>query len=296
MQMLWMVVGAFFFATMGVCIKYAAEHFNTAEIVLYRGLIGMVLMWALAAAQGVSLRTRLARMHAGRSTVGACAMGCSFYAITHIPLASATTLNTMSSLWMAVILMGAALWTWRPSSRVPRQPLNLPLVGAVAVGFAGVVLMLQPSFADDQMVPALVGLLSGLLSALAYIQVVALSKAGEPETRTVFYFNVACAVSGALAMWLWMGVSQWPSWSQAAWLLPMGLFAAAGQLCMTRAYTHARNSRGTLVVANLQYFGIVFASLYSLFLFGDALGWQGWVGMALVAASGMAATVLRAKQ
>lgn len=295
MQMLWMVVGAFFFATMGVCIKYAAEHFSTTEIVFYRGLIGMVLMWALAASQGITLRTSRAGMHAGRSIIGVIAMSCWFFAITHMPLASATTLNYMSSLWMAVILMSAAIWTWRPGSTTPRQPLNMPLVAAVAIGFAGVVLMLQPSFAQDQALPAAVGLMSGLLSAFAYIQVVALSKAGEPETRVVFYFNVACTVGGGMVM-LWQGMSVWPGWQAAAWLLPMGLFAAAGQLCMTRAYAHAKTPRGTLVVANLQYFGIVFASLYSLFLFGDQLGWQSWTGMALITACGIAATVLRARR
>lgn len=295
MQMLWMVVAAFFFATMGVCIKYAAEHFNTAEIVFYRGAIGMCLMWALAASQGITLRTRHPRMHAGRSIIGVIAMSCWFFAITQLPLASATTLNYMSSLWMAVILMGAALWTWRPGSTSARQPLNLPLVAAVGIGFAGVVLMLQPSFAQDQAFPASVGLLSGLLSAWAYIQVVALSKAGEPETRTVFYFNVACALGGGVFM-LWQGLSVWPGWQAAAWLLPMGLFAAGGQLCMTRAYAHAKTPRETLIAANLQYFGIVFASLYSLFLFGDALGWKSWTGMALITGCGIAATVLRARR
>ena len=44
MQVLWMVLAAFFFATMGVCIKFAAEHFNTAEVIFYRGLISMALL------------------------------------------------------------------------------------------------------------------------------------------------------------------------------------------------------------------------------------------------------------
>jgi S-adenosylmethionine uptake transporter len=60
---------------------------------------------------------------------------------------------------------------------------------------------------------------------------------------------------------------------------------------MTRAY-----SRGaTLLVANLQYSGIVFGGLYSLLLFDDHIPLVGWAGMALILASGVAATVLKAR-
>ncbi|MDH5205929.1 MAG: EamA/RhaT family transporter, partial [Hylemonella sp.] len=41
MQALWMVLGAFFFATMGVAVKYASDSFNTFELVFYRGLVSM---------------------------------------------------------------------------------------------------------------------------------------------------------------------------------------------------------------------------------------------------------------
>jgi S-adenosylmethionine uptake transporter len=48
-----------------------------------------------------------------------------------------------------------------------------------------------------------------------------------------------------------------------------------------------------MVVANLQYSGIVFAALYSLTIFGDQLPLMGWLGMALIIVSGIVATVLR---
>lgn len=87
-----------------------------------------------------------------------------------------------------------------------------------------------------------------------------------------------------------VGVSPW-EWQHALWLLPLGLLACGGQLCMTRAY-----GRGaTLVVASLQYSGVVFGALYSLLLFGDSISAAGWLGMALIVASGLAATVLRSR-
>ena len=161
----------------------------------------------------------------------------------------------------------------------------------VLAGFGGVVLMLRPSIAPEQMFAGLVGLASGLTAAFAYMQVVALSRLGEPETRTVFYFALGAALGGGAGMAL-AGTSPWPGWN-ALWLLPLGLFAALGQLCLTRAYASARTQRGTLVVANLQYSGIVFASLYGMVLFSEHIPPIGWAGMALIVASGMAATILR---
>ena len=71
--------------------------------------------------------------------------------------------------------------------------------------------------------------------------------------------------------------------------LPVGLLASLGQMCMTRAYSQG----ATLVVANLQYSGIVFGALYGMMLFDDQLPLTGWIGMALIVASGILATVLR---
>jgi drug/metabolite transporter (DMT)-like permease len=155
----------------------------------------------------------------------------------------------------------------------------------------GVVLILKPDMNQSQGFAGLVGLLSGLTAAFAYLQVIALSRIGEPETRTVFYFAVGAAVFGGLWM-LVDGVSPW-NWRHSLWLLPVGVLAALGQLCMTRAYGRAQTQAGTLVVANLQYSGIVFAAAYSVALFGDAIDGAGWAGMALIIASGVAATVLR---
>jgi drug/metabolite transporter (DMT)-like permease len=204
----------------------------------------------------------------------------------------------MSSIWIAAFLVGGALLAWMPvpgrDGSLPRPPLHGPLVLTVLAGFGGVVLMLRPTVGDNQGFAGLMGLLSGLTAAFAYMQVVALARLGEPEARTVFYFAVGAAVAGGAAT-LFGGATPWAAWSwgHAAWLLPIGLFAALGQLCMTRAYSSAKTESGTLLVANLQYSGIVFAAIYSVLLFGDPIDTLGWAGMVLIVASGIAATVLR---
>lgn len=293
MHALWMVLAAFLFASMGVCVKLASAYFNSAELVFYRGLIGVVVIAWLALRQGVPLTTRYPGMHAWRSLIGVSALGAWFFSIGRLPLPTAMTFNYMSSVWLAAFVVGGALIHWRPSREQPRPPLHIPLVLCVLISFAGVLLMLRPSMESQEGFAAVVGLLSGMASALAYMQVVALSRIGEPETRTVFYFGIGATVAGGAAM-LVIGHSPWPGWP-GLWLLPLGLFAAGGQLCMTRAYSRAVSARGTLVVANLQYSGIIFASFYGILVFGDQLPWMAWLGMGMIIVSGIMATVLRAK-
>ena len=288
MQALWMLLGAAFFATMGVCVKLGAAHFNSSELVFYRGLVGLVFIGVVARQQRVSLRTRYPGMHLWRGFIGVIALSAWFYAIAHLPLATAMTLNYMSSVWVAAFLVGGSLISWTPGQG--RSPWSQgPLVLTVLAGFLGVILMLRPTMAQNQIFAGLVGLMSGFCSAFAYMQVMALGRIGEPETRTVFYFALGTLVAGAVGM-LFAGVSDW-DWAHAVWLLPVGIFASLGQLCMTRAYSQGAG----LVVANLQYSGIVFSALYSLWLFDDDIPLIGWAGMALIIASGMLATLLRAR-
>jgi S-adenosylmethionine uptake transporter len=195
------------------------------------------------------------------------------------------TLNYMSGVWVAAFLIGGTLVMGRVQD-IGRQG---PLVLTVIAGFSGVVMILRPTIEQNQLFAGVIGLLSGFGAALAYMQVAALGRLGEPESRTVFYFSVGTTVVGGVAI-LFTGASPW-SWPAALWLLPIGVLAALGQLSMTMAYTKG----STLVVANLQYSGIVFAALYGLFLFGDQIPWIGWAGMLLIVASGIAATALRSR-
>jgi S-adenosylmethionine uptake transporter len=283
MQASWMILASLFFSMMGVCVKFASAHFHTFELVFFRGLIGAIFMASLCRMQGVPLRTPIPLMHVWRSVVGVTSLAAWFYAIGYLPLATAITLNYMSSIWVAVFLVGGTL----VMGRLQDASRQGPIVLTVIAGFGGVILLLRPTIEQDQLFAGLIGLLSGLVAALAYIQVAALGRLNEPEARTVFYFSLGTTVVGAVLM-LVTGMSPWV-WPSVLWLLPVGVLAALGQLCMTKAY-----SRGsTLVVANLQYSGIVFGALFGLMLFAEQIPLMGWLGMALIMASGIASTILR---
>ena len=283
MQALWMVLASFFFAAMSVCVKFAATHFNTFELVCYRGAIGTLIMVMVCQRKNISLQTPVLKMHVVRSIAGVVSLAAWFYAIAKLPLATAMTLNYTSSVWVAAFLVGSTMWIGTFKSAAGQVPVAM----TVLLGFVGVVMTLRPSFEQNQFAAGIIGVVSGMVSAIAYLQVAALGKVGEPVERTVFYFSLGSAVAGGLCMLVW-GTSEWV-WTLALWLLPVGILAVLGQWCMTQAY----NDGATLVVANLQYSGIVFSAVFGLFLFGDEIPWMGWAGIGVIVLSGIAATAFR---
>jgi S-adenosylmethionine uptake transporter len=275
-----MLCASLLFAVMGVCVKFASTQYGAGEMVFYRSAVGALFIFGFARWRGVSLATRIPAMHFWRSASGVIALTLWFQAIAGLPIATAMTLNYMSSVWMALFLIGggALLGTARVDGR---------LVAAVLAGFAGVALVLRPTLDAQQLGAGLAGLLSGVLAALAYLQVTALGRAGEPEERIVFYFSIGGLVVGAL----WMGVqgASVHTLRGLALLLAIGLLATTAQVMMTRAYRIGR----TLVNACLQYLGIVFSFAFGVLIFRDPVTAQALAGMALIVAAGIGATLLR---
>ena len=280
-----MVAGSFWFATMALGIKYASHSFSTAELVFYRGLVSVVFMVAVVRLRGVSMRTLVPIMHLWRTLFGVFALSLWFYAIAHLPLATAMTLNYMSGVWVAAFVVGGSIFYGNSGKQGP-------LLATVLMGFVGVVMTLRPTIDHNQLFAGVVGLISGISAAMAYLQVTGLGKAGEPEERTVLYFSVGTTLIGSVGM-LFSDLTPWSDvrLQDAAWVIPIGLCATLGQWCMTRAYRKG----ATLVVASMQYSGIVFASIYSLLLFGDQIPAMGWAGIVLIVTSGILATLLRAR-
>jgi S-adenosylmethionine uptake transporter len=283
MQSLWMLVSALLFALMAACVKVASTNYGTAEIVLFRSLVGVLTLFAYARFKGQSLATPVAGMHLRRSVMGVTALALWFYAIGELPLGTAMTLNFSSPLFSTAFVIGAAIMAGR---RVPWV-----LSCFVGFGFIGVVLILQPSFGAGQEVAALLGLLSGLVSAVAYWHVRELGRIGEPEWRTVFYFSL-CGSALGLAGALPEGFTRNHSSEGILTLLAVGVCATLAQLAMTRAFGRGR----TVLTANLQFSAIVFAALLGTLVFNDRIGIMGWLGIGVIIASCIAATALVARR
>lgn len=290
MQSLWMLFASFMFAIMGVCVKLASSQYSTSEIVMYRGLVGAAFLFVLVKLQRGTFKTAFPWAHLWRGVVGVTALWLWFFAIGRLPLPAAMTLNYMAPVWIAAILFTAGLL--RHEKR-----FELGLTAAIIMSFIGVTMLLRPAFQSEQWFPASVGLLSGFLSALAYLQVRHLGQLGEPEYRVVFYFSLTGFIAGLLTAivpgLLGATPTVWhPHTPQGMALLAgVGITAAVAQIAMTRAYRLGK----TLVTANLQYTGIVFSSFWGVVLWNDALGWSGWTGIMIILVSGMAATVYNAR-
>lgn len=281
-----MVLASFLFATMSLCVKLASAYYGNGAIVTFRGLIGAVVMLAIVQWRGRSLRTPVPGLHLKRGLAGVTALSLWFHSISGLPLATAVTLNYMSSIWMAVFMIAGAVWFGR--SRVDAR-----LVWTVLVGFVGVAAILRPSLERDQWWFGAIGLVSGVLSAAAYLQVKSLGQAGEPEDRVVFYFSLCTAVVGALQFLLVPVREPVVPLRPAGWVGPMlllgvGVSATVAQLAMTRAYARGR----TLVNASLQYFGIAFSFVFGVWLFDDPVRWSSVLGMGLVVGAGIVASRL----
>ncbi|HEX5342054.1 MAG TPA: DMT family transporter [Duganella sp.] len=284
MQSLWMLFASFMFAVMGVCVKLASVEFSTSELVLYRGVVGVIALGTIIKLSGETFRTSMPGAHLWRGIIGVTSLWLWYYSIGQLPLATAMTLNYMSPIWIAVWLFAMGWWH-------AKNDVKWPLLLAVGMSFVGVTLLLRPAFNANQLTPALIALGSSMITATAYMQVRKMGLAGEPENRVVFYFTVMNLVAGIVGVFI-TGGSEGPvfhpigTWRSGLLLLAIGVCATSAQIAMTRAYRLGN----TLVVANLQYTGIVFSSVWGVLVFGDVFDWHSWAGIGIILASGMAAT------
>lgn len=280
-----MVLASLLFAVMGACVKFASVHYSAGEIVFYRSLMGLALMGAALRVRGLSWRSPVPAMHFWRSATGTTALCLWFYAIGVLPLATAMTLNYTAPVWIALFLMGGSVLLG------PGKPgVDGRVVIAVMTGFAGVLLVLRPTLQQEQLWGGVIALLSGLISAMAYLQVSALGRIGEPGERVVFYFSLTGVVAGA-GLALATGGMHGHTLYGALLLLAIGTLATVAQWLMTSAYA----TGSAIAISALQYLGIAYAFGIGVWLFDDPITVPALAGMVLIVAAGVAATQLRSR-
>lgn len=276
----WMLVAGFFFAAMALLVKLGGAHFEAIELGFYRSLFAFVFIAGFVVARRERVWNPYMGTHLLRSLAGTFGIIAYFYGIANLPLATATTLNYTSPLFLAVA-----------TTVVLRERFSPWLVVAIALGFAGVAMLLQPTFAAGKEGAAMVGLFSGLLASWAYLGVRTLSRLGEPEWRILFWFGffgtVGCA-AWQLAFSTWHPIG----WDNAWILVGIGVLGTAAQLAMTRAY----RTGNTLVVGSLSYSTIVFSTLFMVTLWDDRLSFLGWTGIVVIVASGLLALRVETKE
>jgi drug/metabolite transporter (DMT)-like permease len=270
MKSSWMLVAGLLFGLMGVFVKLGAPYFSHVELVFYRSFFGLLLSYAILRHHGDTIATQHWRTHLWRGISGSIALALFFYCITMLPLATAVTLNYTAPLFLTIFTM-----------LVLKDKFHPPLTIAIALGFCGVVLLLRPTLQQDQLLTGLLGLISGFLAGVAYLNVKQLGMIGEPDTRTVFYFSLTASLGSGI--WILFDTVHQVTLQGFGILLGLNSTATLAQLAMTRAYRTGR----TLVVGSLAYSTIIFASLFGMLLWGETLPLSSWLGMALIIAGGV---------
>jgi drug/metabolite transporter (DMT)-like permease len=279
----WMLLAGGCFALMGVFVKLGAHWFSSHEMVFYRSLVALLLLLGgISLHQGWRGGMRFFGPHTGlqvrRGLVGFLALATFFYALTRLPLAMAMTLNYTSPLFLALLM------PWQLGER-PRRAQY----ATVALGFAGVLLLLRPwQTPAGDLLAGLVGLFSGVMAAFAYIHVRKLGRLHEPEWRTVFWFALVCGIGAAMLSSVDGGWRKLESLDQVWLILALGLFATLGQLAMTRAYRTGQ----TVVVASFAYSTVVFASLLDVLIFSVEMPIMAWTGISITVLAGILAARL----
>ncbi len=276
----WMIVAGFLFAAMAMFVKLGSEHFGAAELAFYRSLATCLAAFAYLQATRGTVKSEHMGTHLIRGLVGAISLVGYFYAITRLPIATAQTLNYTSPLFLAIattVVLGERFSGW--------------LIVAIATGFVGVALLLQPNFEGGKEGAAMVGLFSGVLAAWAYLAVRTLGRLGEPDLRVVFWFGlVATAVC---AVWqLTTSTFHAVRWDNAWILVGLGVCGTTAQVAMTRAY----RTGNTLVVGSYSYSTIVFGMLFGILIWGEALTVLEWAGIAVIVTAGVMAMQVEKKE
>lgn len=269
----WMVIAALCFALMSFFAANLGTRFDSFEVLFYRTFVGLLVLLPPMLRRHDQLLTPHVGAHVKRSLMGYLSMAMLFYALAHLPLATAVTLNYTSSLSFAlcfVLLRG--------------ERLSPPVLLALLLGFAGISFILRPSFDAGQWLPGLIGLGSGLCAGLAVFHVRELGELGEAPPVIVFWFFLLASLFG-LGIVLLRGGFALPDLPALLQLIAVGLFGLWGQLAMTRAYKEGRK----YLVSSLSYLTVVFSALLGVLLQGQALASSALTGMLLIVACGLLA-------
>ena len=263
-------------AVVGASVKALGPHYPLGEIIFFRSAFMLVPVLILAArgSSGLSvLRTRRFGAHARRAAAGALGLVSTFATLLLLPYADATALTFSAPLVLVALaapLLGEHIGPYR--------------IGAVVIGFLGVLLVVQPHAAGSAGHPnALLGVGVGILSAfgVAMAQLAVRALRAEPATTTVFYFTLFLSAASLLSLpfgWSWPRTP-----ADAALLITTGLVGGVAQLALTHSYRFADAS----TLAPYDYLQLVWAVLIGYVVFGETPLPLVLFGAAIVAASGI---------
>lgn len=269
---LWLrIAGIALISTMFMLVKYTGEAgIALPEIMFWRQAVTlpMLLGWLAMTGGMHRLRTRRLGSHARRAGLGMSAMLCGFAAAILLPLAEATTLGFTTPLF-AVILTALFL----------RDRVGPYRWTAVALGFAGVLIIAQPGNAPFSLLGTAAGLTGGLLVAIVSFQIRDLGRTEEPIT-SVFYFALFGSLMTAPFLPFYTG-----GHTQQQWLLLLatGAIGTIGQLLITSALRYG----AVASVIVMDYTALVWAATYGWLIWDRLPPLTTWIGAPAIILAGI---------
>ena len=265
------LITALLLAIMFALVKLASTRgVNIVETLFYRQCgSALCAVGLVAAGSGFrSLRSKRVGAHIGRMALGMVAMALNFLAMIMLPLAEATAIGfsvPIFSTILAAIVLGEPTGKWR--------------WGAVAAGFLGVLLIVQPGTGEVPLLGASVALVAALLTASVTIVIRQLGKT-ERASTTVFWFAVSSLVPLGVMMF-WFGGGHDP----ATWALLAGLALAGGLAQLT--LTGSLRLAPVALVMPRDYTSLLWAVLLGAWIFSEMPTPWIWVGAPIIIVSGL---------
>lgn len=251
-------------------VKYASQSLPVAQLIFVRGLFatGFVLLAARAGGLVPAPRRLASRWVLVRA--GLDALGTLLYIVSlaHLPLGNATAIGMAAPLFITVL---AVLWL--------KARVDAPRWLAVAAGFAGVLLVIQPR-ADGFNAFAWLCLLATLLQALRDLVTLRV-----PRDLPSLGVTLATALAVTLLAGLVQLAGAWQpiAPAQLALLAAAAAFLAAGYQLLVAATRAAEPA----VVAPLRYSGLLMAVATGWLIWGDMPNALAWAGIALLFGAGL---------
>ena len=286
------IASVFVFTVMSALVKHAARSFPVGEVVFARSFFALPVILGWLAWQGkfpAGLSTARLGGHVLRGVVSAGGMIFGFWGLSLLPLPDATAIG------FAVPLIVVAL-----AALVLHERVRVYRWSAVAVGFAGVLIMLwehlgdaAPGAAQASPFGDMVALTAAVFAALATIQTRRLTRT-EGTGAIVFYLSLMTTLFGAASLFLpalapilspRLAAQAWaaPGWRETALLGLIGLLGGLGQLLLTGA---ARLTDAS-VIAPLDYMSLIWALAFGALFFDERASALVLAGAVLVIGAGI---------
>jgi drug/metabolite transporter (DMT)-like permease len=220
---LWMSGAIVSFCAMAVAGRSLAVELDTFEMMLYRSLIGIVLVLAVGGALGRlgEISTRSLGLHAVRNLFHFTGQNLWFFSLTFIPLAQVFALEFTSPLWVTLL-----------APLVLGERLTRTRAIAAALGFVGILIVARPGFSEMN-----VGVLAAAASAICFAGNILFTKRltrTATITGILFWLTVMQAGLGLVTAG-WDGDIAWPSAAAWPWIAVIGCAGLLAHLCLTNA-------------------------------------------------------------